>query len=161
MKGIRTLKNEEMKKALFLVVAVALFMVNGASGQILNPVKWDYGAKKISQNEAVVFLRAKMDDGWHIYSQNVEDGGPIKTSFTFAESKDYTLVGKTAEPKPKTKYEDVFGMDVSYFDKEVVFQQRVKLTKGGAVVRGTLEFMACDATSCLPPEEVDFAIAIK
>lgn len=144
-----------------MAVVAALFVANGVSAQILTPVKWDYGAKKINENEAVIFLRAKMDDGWHIYSQDVEDGGPIKTSFTFAASKDYTLVGKTAQPKPKTKYEDVFSMDVSYFDKEVVFQQRVKLTNGTATVRGTLEFMACDATSCLPPEEVDFAIAIK
>lgn len=150
-----------MRKVFFLAVVAALFVANGVSAQILTPVKWDYGAKKINENEAVIFLRAKMDDGWHIYSQDVEDGGPIKTSFTFAASKDYTLVGKTAQPKPKTKYEDVFSMDVSYFDKEVVFQQRVKLTNGTATVRGTLEFMACDATSCLPPEEVDFAIAIK
>lgn len=150
-----------MKKVFFLVTVTVLFVMNGASAQILTPVKWDYGAKKINENEAVVFLRAKMDDGWHIYSQHVEDGGPIKTSFDFAESKDYTLVGKTAEPTPKTKYENVFSMDVSYFDNEVVFQQRVKLTKGQAVVRGTLEYMACDANSCLPPEEVDFAIAVK
>lgn len=150
-----------MKKALFLVVVAVLFVMNGASAQILTPVKWTYGAKKINETEAVVFLRAKMDDGWHIYSQDVEDGGPIKTSFTFAESKDYVLVGKTAQPKPKTKFEDVFDMDVSYFDKDVVFQQRVKLIKGATVVRGTLEYMACDASSCLPPEEVTFAIAIK
>lgn len=150
-----------MKKVFFLVVVAALFVVSGVSAQILTPVKWDYGAKKINENEAVVFLRAKMDDGWHIYSQNVEDGGPIKTSFVFAESKNYTLVGRTAEPNPKTKFEDVFNMDVSYFDREVVFQQRVKLTNGEAVVRGTLEYMACDANSCLPPEEVDFAIAVK
>lgn len=152
---------KKIKNVFFLAVVAVLFVANGASAQILTPVKWEYGAKKINENEAVVFLRAKMDDGWHIYSQDVEDGGPIRTSFTFAESKDYTVVGKTAQPTPKTKFEKVFNMDVSYFDNEVVFQQRVKLNKGTTVVRGTLEFMACDANACLPPEEVDFAIAIK
>lgn len=150
-----------MKKIIFIAVLAVLLVAHGASAQILTPVKWDYGAKKINDTEAVVFMRAKMDEGWHIYSQHVEDGGPIKTSFTFVESKDYAVVGNTAEPNPKTKYEEVFGMDVSYFDDEVVFQQRVKLAKGQAVVRGTLEYMACDANSCLPPEEVEFAISIK
>lgn len=149
-----------MKKfALILVLMVASF--TGAFSQILTPVKWEFGAKKISNTEAVVFMKAVIDDGWHIYSQTVGDGGPVKTSFTYNKSNDFSLVGKTAEPKPKTKYEAVFGMDVPYFSKEVVFQQRVKLNKGQTVVKGVVEFMACDATQCLPPEEVPFSIAVK
>lgn len=149
-----------MKKfALILILMVASF--TGAFSQILTPVKWEFGAKKINDTEAVVFMKAVIDEGWHIYSQTVGDGGPIKTSFTFTKSNDFTLVGKTAEPKPKTKFEQVFDMDVPYFNKEVVFQQRVKLSKGQTVVKGVVEFMACDATQCLPPEDVAFSISIK
>lgn len=144
-----------------LAAVVLCFAVTDSFSQILKPVTWQFGAKKINNNEAVVFIKATIEEGWHIYSQHLEEGGPIKTSFTFTPSADYVVVGKPAEPKPKTKYEDVFSMDVGYFDKEVVFQQKIKLKKGATTVKGAVEFMACDATQCLPPDEVEFAIAVK
>ncbi|MGK6350727.1 protein-disulfide reductase DsbD domain-containing protein [Parapedobacter sp. DT-150] len=148
-------------KKITLAIAILLITAAGASAQILQPVKWQFGAKKISASEAVIFMKATMDNGWHIYSQNVAEGGPIKTSFTFSPSADFALVGKPAEPKAKNKYEEVFDMDVPYFDKEVVFQQKVKLKNGATTVKGAVEFMACDATQCLPPDEVEFTVAVK
>src|ERR1700749_969759 len=114
-----------MKKLLVLVTV--LMMSAGAFAQIESPVKWSYAAKRISPTEAVVFLRATIDDNWHIYSAYQKDGGPIKTSFTFAPSKDYSLAGKPSEPTPVTKFEKTFGIDVSYFEKSVTFQQKIKL----------------------------------
>jgi len=132
-----------------------------AFAQIEKPVKWSYAAKKISNTEAVVFLRATIQSGWHIYSQTVKDGGPIKTSFTFTPSKEYALVGKTSEPKPMSKYEDVFKMDVAYFENTVTFQQKIKLSSPNAKeVKGQLEFMTCNDHKCLPPEDVDFSIPL-
>lgn len=148
-------------KKFSLVIALTVMMFAGAQAQILKPVKWEFGAKKLNDTEAVVFMKAKMDAGWHIYSLNLPDGGPIKTSFAFEPSKDFTLVGKTAQPEPKSKFEAVFDMDVTYFDKEVVFQQKIKLTKGQTVVKGVVEFMACDAEQCLPPDELAFTVPIK
>jgi thiol:disulfide interchange protein DsbD len=148
-----------MKKLLLLVT---VFMISaGAYAQIETPVKWSYAAKKISKTEAVIFLRATIQDGWHIYSQNVKDGGPIKTSFTFAKSNQYALVGKTAEPTPVTKYEDAFKMNVSYFEKTVTFQQKVKLSSPNVTaIKGQLEYMSCNDKKCLPPEDVDFSIPL-
>jgi len=145
-----------------VLLAVGLFFSLTASSQILKPVKWAYSAKKISKTEAVVAIRATIEDGWHIYSQNMADGGPVKTTFAFTPSKAYKVDGKTAEPKAITKFEKTFDMNVSYFEKTVTFTQKVKLT-GGAnpVVKGTVEYMVCDDSQCLPPETVDFAIAIK
>src|ERR1700709_28573 len=111
-----------MKKV--LLVIVALVICAGAYAQIETPVKWAYAAKKLNEKEAVVFLKATIQPGWHIYSLDVKDGGPIKTSFDFAASPLYAPVGKTTEPTPITKYEKVFSMNVSYFEKEVVFQQK-------------------------------------
>jgi len=148
-------------KKVSLVLALVLFAATASFAQILEPVKWQFAVKKTSKTEAVVFMKAVINPGWHIYSQTVKEGGPIKTSFTFAPSKDFTLVGKPGEPKPKTKMEEVFNMEVPYFDNEVVFQQKVKLVKGQAIVKGIVEFMACDATRCLPPEEVEFSVAVK
>jgi DsbC/DsbD-like thiol-disulfide interchange protein len=148
-----------MKK--LLALTAALFLSIGAFAQIERPVTWAYAAKKTSAKEATVFLKATIQSGWHIYSQNVKEGGPIKTSFTFAKSPDFTLVGKTVEPKPITVFEKNFDMNVSYFEKEVVFTQKIKLKSPKATtVKGTLEFMVCNDQKCLPPDAVNFTVGL-
>ncbi|MGV3466400.1 MAG: protein-disulfide reductase DsbD domain-containing protein [Heyndrickxia sp.] len=102
-----------------------------------------------------------MQTDWHIYSVNQKEGGPEKTSCTFFPSKDFTLIGKVQEPKPTKKHEEVFGMDVFYFERSVVFTQKIKLNKPGTVVKGKLSFMACTSEQCLPPDEVSFSIPVK
>jgi DsbC/DsbD-like thiol-disulfide interchange protein len=148
-----------MKK---LLLGIAVLFTAGAHAQILTPVHWSYAAKKTGATEATVLIRATMDEGWHIYSQHVKDGGPVKTSFTFPTSKLYTAVGKTVEPTPITKFEKAFGIDVSYFEKTVTFQQKVKLKSAAATtVKGQLEYMTCNDQKCLPPETVAFSVDIK
>jgi hypothetical protein len=148
-----------MKKAFALLIA--LFLTVGAYAQIVAPVKWAYAAKKTSATEVTVFLKASIGAGWHIYSQNVKDGGPIKTSFTFAKSKDYTLVGKTIEPKPITKFEKAFNMNVSFFENEVIFTQKIKLKSANVTaIKGQLEYMTCNDQKCLPPDDVNFIIPV-
>jgi hypothetical protein len=150
-----------MKKLLLVAIVLVLGISTSVYAQIETPVKWSYAAKKISSTEAVVFLKATIDDKWHIYSQNVKDGGPIKTSFKFSPSKEYSLIGQTTEPTPLTKYESAFSMNVSYFEKSVIFQQKIKLKSPNAsVVKGQLEYMTCNDKKCLPPEDVDFSIPL-
>jgi len=149
-----------MKKLSLLIVAV-LFTIVSVNAQILNPVKWSVATKKTSSTEAIVYVKASIENGWHIYSQHVGDGGPEPTKFSFTPSKDFTLAGKTVEPTAKSKYEDAFKMNVKYFEKEVVFAQKVKLKKGQTAVKGKVEFMVCDDTRCLPPDEYEFTAQIK
>lgn len=148
-----------MKKIILIIALAATTTLTHA--QILTPVHWSYASKKTSPTEAVVLLKATIDNGWHIYSQTVKEGGPVKTTFTFSKSKLYTLIGATAEPKPITKFEKSFGMNVSYFENTVVFQQKVKLKPGQTTVKGQLEYMTCNDQKCLPPETVNFAVDIK
>ncbi|GAB2988274.1 hypothetical protein GCM10027049_31040 [Mucilaginibacter puniceus] len=149
-----------MKKLLVLIGVLVLSVV--ANAQIETPIRWAQGSKRISDTEAMVLLRARIQPGWHIYSQIVNEGGPIKTSFTFAPSETYTLAGKTIEPTPKTKYEEGFKMNIGYFEKEVIFQQKVKLKSTSSTeVKGVLEYAVCNKIGCLPPEELAFNIPIK
>ncbi|MGO1243751.1 MAG: protein-disulfide reductase DsbD domain-containing protein [Sphingobacterium sp.] len=148
-------------KKLSLLMALVLFSVAGAVAQIYNPVTWSVASKKLNNNEAVVFVKATIEQGWNIYGLQVPDGGPISTSFKFTPSKEYTLNGKVAAPAPKSKFEKLFNMDVPYYINEVTFQQKVKLTKGQTNVKGVVEFMACDKERCLPPEEYAFTVTIK
>jgi DsbC/DsbD-like thiol-disulfide interchange protein len=133
---------------------------SGAKAQVESHVRWSFAGKKTSATEAVIFLKATIDKGWHIYSQNVKPGGPLKTEFTFTPSKEFKLVGKTSEPSPIAKYEKVFKMDVGYFENIVIFQQKIKLKNMNTVVKGKLEFLAC-SEHCLPPDEVAFSIPVN
>lgn len=136
--------------------------ISTTRAQILAPVHWSYAAKRLSATEAVVFVKATIDDGWHVYSQNVKDGGPVKTTFKFEPSNTYTLIGKTIEPAPVKRMEKAFGMEVSFFEKSVIFQQKVKLAgKGKVVVKGSLEYMTCNDQKCLPPEDIEFSVEVK
>lgn len=148
-----------MKKLIFafaLLFTVAL----SASAQLEKPVTWAHAAKKTG-NTATIYVKASIQPGWHLYSQHLKAGGPVKTTLTFTPSKEYTLVGATVEPKPITKFEKVFDMNVSYFEKQVVFAQKIKLNKGTTTVKGKVEFMVCNDKSCLPPDEVEFSVAVK
>ena len=149
-----------MKKAT-LLFTMLLFTVLGASAQIETPVTWSYAFKKTTKTEAIVYLKATIQDGWHLYSQTVKPGGPVKTTIKFNPSKEFTKVGTTAEPKPITKFEKVFDMNVGYFEKQVIFQQKIKLNKAATTVSGTIEFMTCDDSRCLPPEEIKFSVQVK
>jgi thiol:disulfide interchange protein DsbD len=149
-----------MKKLIVAAIALLLFSLQ-TKAQVLTPVSWSYAAKKTSPTEAVVFIKATIDEGWHVYSQNVKEGGPIKTTITFSPSKDYALVGKTIEPKAITRMEKAFNMEVAFFENSVIFQQKIKLKAGQTTVKGQLEYMTCNDQKCLPPDNIDFSIPVK
>lgn len=146
-----------------LIIALLLIAsVQGLQAQILKPVKWSYAAKKISATEAILYFKATIEDGWHMYSQYIADGGPTKTVFSFTPSNQYTLIGKTQESKATVVFEKMFDMKVGYFEKQAVFQQKVKLTsKQQTAIKGSINFGACDDTTCIPPEDVNFSVVIK
>lgn len=148
-----------MKK---LLIIIALIAVGGfADAQILQPVKWSYAAKRINAKQAVVYLKATIDNGWHIYSQDIAANGPTKTVFSFQSSKDYVLDGRTIEPKPIVHFDKMFDMKIGYFEKAVIFQQKINIkTTGKIKVKGKLEFGTCDDKQCLPPEQIEFNIAV-
>ncbi|WP_442794467.1 cytochrome c biogenesis protein CcdA [Pelobium manganitolerans] len=139
-----------------------LILIISAQAQILKPVKWSFGAETLNEKEANLVITAKIDAGWHVYAQNIEEGGPIPTSFSFTKSPDFTLVGKTSEsPKPVSAFDPNFNMQISWHENTAVFKQKIKLNKAETTVKGALEFMVCNDKQCLPPEEVAFAINVK
>ena len=148
-----------MKK--ILLFFTLLILSGNAIAQIYDPVKWTYSVKRLSRVEAIVYFTATIQPQWHIYSQKVVKDGPLATSFKFLPSSTYQLSGKALEPKSISKYEKVFSSNVNYFEKAVTFQQNIKLISSTPVVKGTLEYMACTDSKCLPAVEVDFAIAVK
>ncbi len=145
-----------MRTIIFLILSC--FVINIATGQIKTPVKWSFDKKQVSDNEYDLIFKAKIDDGWHVYSQFLEsDEGPVATSFNFEDIKGYEVVGKTKEDgELTTKFSSLFGMNLAYFDNHATFTQRVKVAGSSAKATGYLEFMTCDDVQCLPPTPIDF-----
>jgi thiol:disulfide interchange protein len=148
-----------MKKLFSLLL---IFIVYTTQAQILDPVKWSFSSKKVNDHEADLLITAKIDAGWHVYSQFIEEGGPIPTSFKFTPSPDYSLSGKVVEaPKATSAFDKNFGMQISWHEKQVVFTQRIKVKNPRTTVSGVLEFMVCNDERCLPPAEVEFKIPLN
>lgn len=131
--------------------------------QIQNPVKWTYSVENNGKEEATLVIKASIDKGWHLYSQFIGEGGPVPTSFRFDKSSNYSLVGKVNEiPKAKPIFDEIFGMQVAWFESSATFKQKIKVSSGKDFkINGALEFMVCDDKQCLPPEEVEFSFDIK
>ena len=133
-----------------------------ALAQIERPVTWAFAAKSGAGGEATLTLTAAIGGNWHIYSQFIEEGGPEPTSIKFTPSPDYELVGKVEEsPEPVKAFEKAFNMNIAYFPKRAVFSQKIRLKVPQTTVKGTLTFMACNDEKCLPPDDVEFSIAVK
>jgi thiol:disulfide interchange protein len=135
---------------IIFTLLMSVFAITSFS-QVLNPVKWTYTVKQIDESNAELIFNAKIDKGWHLYSQYMEDGGPIVTNFKFEKDKSYKLEGKTSEPKPESEYDDMFKMTVKYFNTKAVFKQKIKiLSKKDFSVKGSFEYMVCNNGSCIP-----------
>lgn len=129
--------------------------------KIFDPVKWSFTSEKISDKDYNLVITAKIEKGWHLYSQFIEDGGPIPTSFKFIPSADYKLSGKVTEsPKAVTAFDKNFNMEIAWHQGQVVFKQAVSLNVPKTRIKGVLEFMVCDDQRCLPPAEVEFEIDV-
>ncbi|MFT5780097.1 MAG: hypothetical protein ACI837_003058 [Crocinitomicaceae bacterium] len=147
----------ELKK-MFQRIIVLFIVILSNSAFSQEKVEWTYTYDDVA-NE--IHLKAEMADGWHLYSQHIDDGiGPVPTSFTFDQNDAYKTVGKTTEPNPIVKYDPNFEGELAFFSEEALFIQKIKVKKSGDV-KGTIVFMACNDEMCLPPEDKLFTISIE
>ena len=86
-----------MKRILFIIALIVSTLL--ASSQIVDPVKWTFSQNKVSGDEFEINFTAKIDKGWHLYSTDLPEGGPIKTSFYFEGLENAELVGKPTPSK--------------------------------------------------------------
>lgn len=134
-----------------------------AFAQIHNPVKWSHEYKQVTETEFDLIFKATIDEGWAVYSQYLEsDDGPVRTSFEYDKGSHFTLKGKNEETgNRKEAYDELFEMNVIKFKKKAIFTQRIVVSDFSKPISGFLEFMTCDATKCLPPDQVDFEFKIE
>ena len=147
-------------KQFILVLSVLIFSLTGYS-QVLDPVKWTTSVEKISDTEYHLISTAIVDRGWHLYSQNVPENGPIPTTFVYDDSEGgFKIIGNTEEEEGHIVDDPVFGMEIKFFENKATFKQKVEVEAGKSSISGFVEFMVCDDTRCLPPTEVDLTFQL-
>ncbi len=145
-----------------LITFIWLILPFSSFAQELAPVEWSFDVSEINDQEYELIFTADIEKGWTVYSQYIDDGGPVPTTITY-ETKGLETVGKsTEEGYKKEGMDDIFEMNViKFFDKEpYIIKQRIK--KGDlSTVSGYLTFMCCDDERCLPPTDIDFSLDLS
>ena len=132
-----------MKKLLFFLFSfLALANLNA---QIVKPIKWSTKVEKLSDSEFNLVMEGKIDEGWHVYSQFTPADGPLPAEFEFKESKgNYELVGKVKESPYKKAFNDVFEVDEYFFEKNVIFTQKVKILNPKLTsIKAKIDYQVC------------------
>ena len=148
-----------MKKIIYGFIAFWLFST--AYAQVLDPVKWKTKVEQKSETEFVLVMDAKIDNGWHFYSQNTPDGGALPAVFTFKDAKgNYQLIGKTTEGKYEKHFNDVFEVEEYFFTKSAQFKQTIKVVNPKLkAIKASLEGQTCIDGKCIQ-ENVDFTFTL-
>ena len=136
---------------------LTLLLVIVAQAQMADPIHFTSELKeKEGSAEGEIVFSATIDPGWHVYSTNLGNEGPIEATFNVVKMEGVEKVGKlTAKGKEIKKFDEMFGMELKYFENAVTFVQKVKFTKPQYAIDCYLEYGACNDKSCIPPTQVE------
>lgn len=146
----------------FLLFLSTFFFTQNLLAQ--NPVSWQFQAIKKGEQQYEVVMRATIQPGWHLYSQQQpEDAIAIPTTIEIKNNplvvreKSIREVGKMQKFTDKT-----LGVTAYQYSNEVSFVQTVNLkAKVKTAITGEIEYQVCDDEKCLPPKKVPFTIALN
>ena len=151
-----------MRKTTFLSLLLFFVCAVTAMAQMQDPVHFKSELKQISGTEAEIVFTATIDDGWHVYSTDLPDGGPISATFNVDKIEGAELVGKlTPVGKEENKFDQMFQMQVRFFEHNAKFVQKLKITGATFSIEGYMQYGACNDQNCLPPTDVNFSFKGK
>ena len=151
-----------MRKTLFMSLMLLLVCTVTCMAQMQDPVHFKSELKQISGTEAEIVFTATIDDGWHVYSTDLPDGGPISATFNVDKIEGAELVGKlTPVGKEEDKFDQMFQMQVRFFEHNAQFVQKIKITGATFKIEGYMQYGACNDQNCLPPTDVNFSFTGK
>ena len=149
-----------MKKTFLLSCLLMMLGLTTAFAQIQDPVQFKTEWKKISDTEAQIVFTGVIDAGWHVYSTDLPEGGPISATFNTDKMEGVELDGKLMpEGKEIEAFDKVFEMKLRYFEEKATFVQKLKITAANYFIEGYLEYGSCNDENCLPPTEVPFTFS--
>ena len=138
-------------------VLLSLLLVVAAQAQMADPVHFSSELKMLKGDEAEIVFKASIDPGWHVYSTEIGNDGPIEATFNVEKMTGAELVGKlTPVGNEIKKYDSMFGMELRFFEHTATFRQKIRFTQPHYDIDCYLEYGACNDESCLPPTQVTF-----
>ncbi|MBQ3555465.1 MAG: thioredoxin family protein [Bacteroidales bacterium] len=136
---------------LFLLITLPL------SAQILEPVKWNITEQKVDESTLELHFKATIEEGWHLYSNELPDGGPLATEVTYTTLEGVEPSGELiSDKKSVEEYVELFSMVLNFFEKEVTFVQRLKILSPDYKIEGAIRYMGCNNLTCLTPTTEEF-----
>ncbi len=151
-----------MKKTVLTSIFAVVTVL--AMSQVQNPVSWSYEATKKTADTYEICLTATVAHPWHIYSQNTGKDGPIPTKISYKNNPLVTVPRGNAKEVGKLEkvFDKNFNTEVLFYSEKVRFVQIVKV-KGGIKtnLNGTVEYMVCDDSKCLPPVKKSFELNLQ
>ena len=149
-----------MKRLLAMMAVLWLTMATMA--QMVEPVHFSSELKMLGGGEAEIVFSAKIDKGWHLYSTELGSDGPISASFHANKMDGAETVGKlTPRGKEVKQFDNMFGMELRFFEGSATFVQKIRFTKPNYDIDCYLEYGACNDEMCLPPSQVPLVKAGK
>ena len=144
-----------MKRIVFSILIAVVSIV--VQAQMVEPVHFTTELKEGAKGEAEIIFSATIDKGWHVYSTALGSDGPVSASFHAEKLDGVKLVGPLkARGKELKQYDQMFGMELRFFEQRATFVQRIRFTKPHYAIDCYLEYGACNDEMCLPPSQVVF-----
>ena len=121
------------------------------SAQETEPVSWSYELTKLNSLEYQISFNAEIIDGWKLYSQFSPEEGSVATSFKFLDNDNNYLADEIFNEDPYIiGYDNVFKMDLYYFEGKANFNQSIKLNnKDVNQIKIEVEYSSCDDELCI------------
>ena len=142
-----------MKKILTIFLSVLVTVA--AHAQMMEPVHFSSELKMLTGDQAEIVFSATIDDGWHVYSTDLGNDGPISATFNMVKMEGAETVGKLRPRGNEIKqFDKMFNMELRFFEKKATFVQKIRFTKPEYDIDCYLEYGTCSDEMCLPPSEV-------
>ena len=121
------------------------------SAQETEPVSWSFDLTKLNSLEYQISFNAEIIDGWKLYSQFSPEEGSVATSFEFLDNDNKYLADEIFNEDPYIiGYDNVFKMDLYYFEGKANFNQSIKLNnKDVNQIKIEVEYSSCDDELCI------------
>ncbi|MBR7030631.1 MAG: thioredoxin family protein [Prevotella sp.] len=139
----------------FLTLFLSVLLAVAVHAQMMDPVHFSSELKMLSGDQAEIIFSATIDDGWHVYSTDLGNDGPIQATFNKVKMEGAETVGKLMPRGNEVKqFDKMFNMELRFFEKKAMFVQKIRFTKPEYDIDCYLEYGTCSDEMCLPPSEV-------
>ena len=136
---------------------VLLFLSLAIQAQIVDPVHFKSEMKMLSETTAEIVFSATIEPGWHVYSTDLGQDGPIEATLNVVKMEGAELMGRLTPRGTVTEhYDQMFGMTLRYFENKGAFAQKIRFTRPQYSIDCYLEYGACNDEMCMPPTQVEF-----